>query len=445
MKNPILYLLPFLFPLSANTQNIYGFVGNYFVSFNPYSEESDTLIEFEGPPYINLGFRTAIDRYNGRYFFGGEIPGLPGKFHIIDLDSLTIANYPAYPQKIEYDFLHNKLVYEYAGSFYSLDLVTMTIKHLSDIENASGGQLFGQVRTYIPQNNQYVYMDFPHLSPNGAYYISIDASTGEKVCEVFAESGGDQSAHGLVTNNYTGEIIGHAEKTVGFVDPCVPLFQGGAKITEYESGINTQLCVYDHVNKKYIVPFGKDDPDLVNLYAIVDPYENKVLEIKNHPFDAGAMNQHQIYDKPCPTLINLHDTLFVPIGKKYTWFLNGQFLDVTTGLQNYWVPNVPGTYTTEVEFKTYSCTSNPIEVTTVGINDLSSQELIIYPNPVSDKAWISNINAPFNYILLDMNGKMIKEGVSNDNVIPVEELGSGSYIIQVLLNDGRMTGRIVKI
>ncbi|HEX5113168.1 MAG TPA: T9SS type A sorting domain-containing protein [Saprospiraceae bacterium] len=444
MKNPILYLLSFLFPLSANTQNIYGFVDKYFVSFNPYTEETDTLMEFEGPPYISLGFRTAIDRYNGRYFFGGEIPGLPGKFHIIDLDSLTITNYPVYPQKIEYDFLHNKLVYEYSGSFYSLDLVTMTIKKLSDIENASGGQVFGQVRTYVPQYNQYVYIDFPDLSPSGAYYITIDATTGEKVCEEYTESGGDQDAHGLVTNNQTGEIIGHIEQTVGFVDPCIPLFQGETDIEGYSSHLNTQLCVYDHINQKYIVPFAVNEPELQNLYAIIDPYSNQVLEIKNHPFNKG-MNQHQIYDKPCPPLINLHDTLFVPIGKKYKWFLNGQLLDVTTGLQNYWIPNVPGTYTAEVEFKTYACTSNSIEVTTVGIDDVSSEDLIIYPNPTLDEFCINNVKAPFKYVLLDMTGNVIRESVSDHNVIPVEELKSGTYFIQVILNDTRMTGRIVKI
>src|SRR6185503_18755331 len=127
MKNlwPLL-LFFFLLHSKIEAQNIYGFADKYFVSFNPYTDEADTLIEFEGKPYINLDFRSAIDRYNGRYFFGGTIPGYEGKFHIIDLNTLIITSYPVYPENIEYDFMHNKLPYEKHGSFYSLDLTTMT-------------------------------------------------------------------------------------------------------------------------------------------------------------------------------------------------------------------------------------------------------------------------------------------------------------------------------
>jgi len=443
VKNTIAYLILLLFPFQTEAQNIYGFADKYFVSFNPYTEQADTLIEFEGPPYINLGFRTAIDRYNGRYFFGGDIPGLPGKFHIIDLDSLTISNFPVYPQNIEYDFLHNKLVYEYEGSFYALDLRTMKITHLSDIDNANS-QVFGDVRTYVPQRNEYVYVDFPDLSPHGAYYKAIDASTGKIVCEEFAEHEEDRDAHGLVTNNYTGEIFGHIENTVGLVDPCEPSFIEGPEIANYSGELNTQLCVFDHINQKYIVPFASLGIIVFNDYAIIDPYTNEVLAIKDHPFQT-KMVQHQMYDKPCPTLINLHDTLFVPIGRNYSWLLNGNNLGVTTGLHNYWVPEVPGIYTAEVQFKNYTCLSNAVEVTTTFIPEPGSRELVIYPNPALDEVWINNVSGPFQYFLLDVTGKVISEGVSENNFIPVDQLMSGTYILELLFNNRRMTGRMTKI
>ena len=178
--------------------------------------------------------------------------------------------------------------------------------------------------------------------------------------------------------------------------------------------------------------------------AIVDPDSNGAPEIKINPFQY-EMDQQQIYDKPCPTLINLHDTLFVPIGRRYTWFHNGQYLSVTTGLHNYWVPVAPGIYTAGVQFKNYACMSNPVEVTTVSAHEVFSQELIIYPNPVLDEAWINNVEPPFQYTFLDMTGKVIREGVSENNFIQVEGLMSGSYIIQVLLRESRMMGRMVKM
>ncbi len=442
MKNPIFYLLLLLFSFRSEAQKIYGFADQYFVSFNPYTEQADTLLEFEGPPEIDLGFRSSIDPYNGRYFFGGIIPGLKGQFHIIDLDSLTIFNYPVYPQNIEYDFLHDKLVYEYSGSFYSLDLGTMVVKKLSDIENGNG-QVFGDVRTYLPQLNQYVYLDYPHLSPQDLYYTSIDVSTGAIACRKRATASLPGVA-GLVTNYYTDDIFGHANEQVYEISVCDPQFRKITDIPGYLEQENTELSVYDHIHQKYIVPFKAQGSINPYRYALIDPYQDVPVEIVINPF-GYKMDQQRIYDKPCPTLISLHDTLFVPIGKKYTWFLNGNLLDVTTGLQNYWVPDMPGSYSAEVEFKTYACTSNPVEVTTVGTHEVSSQELMIYPNPVLDEAWINNVEPPFQYTLLDMTGKVIREGVSENNFIPVEGLMSGSYIIQVLLKERWMTGRMVKM
>lgn len=451
MKNPmLLLLLVILVPLENKAQNIYGFAEKYFVSFNPYTEEADTLIEFQGPPHINLDFRTAIDRYNGRYFFGGTIPGYEGNFHIIDLNTLGIESFPLNPENIEYDFLHNKLPYEKGGSFYSLDLKTMTTAFLSNIENENG-VIFGQIRTYVPQRNEYVYLDYQGGKP---YYLAIDATTGEIKCRELSETseGGNNSAYGLVTNNCTGEIIGHQGATFGFVDPCEPNFTKLSHMENYYSDLNSQLCVYDHNNQLYIVPFVTDDPDYPNFYSVVDPYNNFVVYTRNHPFN-GRMEHHQIYDKPMmPPLIYLNDTLFVPWGRNYTWYRDGHPIAYTFGDENYWVPTYSGLYTAKVEFNAYTAISKAVQITITGTTEGAKEKaLYLYPNPAVDEINIQLQSEGAERIeITDMTGRVVdhmfaEKGVNDLLTLDIRMLPQGTYVVTVFAKGDKYVGRFVKM
>ncbi len=446
----LLLLLVVLVPLKNQAQNIYGFADKYFVSFNPYTEEADTLIEFEGLPYINLAFRSAIDRYNGRYFFGGTIPGYEGKFHIIDLNTLDITSYPVYPENIEYDFLHNKLPYEKNGSFYSLDLKTMTVTFLKDIENENA-VIFGQIRTYIPQRNEYVYLD---TQGGRSYYLAIDAATGEIKCRVLSETneGGNNSAYGLVTNHCTGEMIGHQAATFGFVDPCEPHFTKLSEIESYWSHLNTQLCVYDHNNQTYIVPWATGGPEYTNYYTVVDPYQNLVLYTREHPFN-GRMQQHQIYDKPMMVpLIYLNDTLFVPWGRNYTWYKDGHPIAYTVGDENYWIPTYSGLYTAKVEFNAYTAFSKAVQITIVGTTEgAKDKAMYLYPNPATDEINIQLQSVDVkNVVLTDMTGRVVysqhvDKGVNDFIPIDIRKLPQGSYEVTVVAKKEKYTRRFVKM
>jgi len=132
---------------NAQAQNIYGFSENVFGSTNLSNSTTDTLIEFSGQPWINLGFRSAIDRFNGRYFFGGSIPGYPGEFHIIDLIDLSINSFPIFPENIEYDWIKNRLIYEDNGDFFAIDLTTFQLTSLGVIENGNSFLLNGRCRS----------------------------------------------------------------------------------------------------------------------------------------------------------------------------------------------------------------------------------------------------------------------------------------------------------
>jgi hypothetical protein len=456
-QQPFLYLnmkywLPFLLlfftvPFESDGQRIYGFADKYFVSFNPYTEEADTLIDFGGLPYINLEFRTAIDRFNGRYFFGGTIPGHEGKFHIIDLNTLQITSYPVYPENIEYDFLHNRLPYEKYGSFYSLDLTTMKSTLLRNIENGNA-VIFGQVRTYVPQRNEYVYLDYQ----GGSYYLVLDASTGETKCRVPSQyyNGNSYSAQGLVTNNCTGEIICHQEATFGFLDPCEPYMNKLSDIESYGSHLNTQLCVYDHNHQTYIVPFVTEGPDYTNFYTIIDPYQYLVLATNLHPFN-GRMQQHQIYDKPeMIPLIYLNDTLFVPWGRNYTWYRDGNPVAYTVGDENYLIPSYSGLYTAKFEFNAYTAFSNAVQITLVGTMDETKDKFMnLYPNPAGDEIYIQVKEDVEKFVITDMTGRVVYS-VSGENFnqldpVDIRSVPQGAYSVTVFSRGDTYTKKFVKM
>ncbi len=451
MKNLLpLLLLFFLLQSKSEAQWIYGFADNYFVSFNPYTEEADTLIEFAGLPYINLEFRSAIDRYNGRYFFGGAIPGHEGKFHIIDLNTLEITSYPVYPENIEYDFLHNKLPYEKNGSFYSLDLKTKTSTFLRNIENENS-VIFGQIRTYVPQRNEYVYLD---SQGGAAYYLIIDAATGAIKCRQLSKTydGNENAAFGLVTNNCTGEIIGHQVATFGFVDPCAPFMNKLSEMENYWSDLNTQLCVYDHNNQTYIVPYVANDLDYTNNYIVIDPYHNQVLYSRKHPFD-GRMQQHQIYDKPMMVpLIYLNDTLFVPWGRNYTWYKDGHPIAYTIEDENYWVPMYSGLYTAKVEFNAYTAFSKAVQITITGTTEGAKEKaLYLYPNPATDEINLEVESGDVEKVeIMDIEGRVVygKKVDKKDNelvTVDIRMLPQGSYVVTVFGKRERYAGRFVKM
>jgi len=453
MKNPILL---FCFIISSvntgSAQNIYGFAANYFVSFNPYTDETDTLITFEGNPYINLGFRTTIDRYNGRYFFGGAIPGLKGKFHIIDLNTLEISSFPVYPENIEYDWIRNKIVYENNGKFYSLDLGSMELTNLGVVENGNSVK-YGQIRAFVAQKNQYIYADFPKFEDNDLHYLVVDASTGHLDCQAKAEyvNGSQYAAKGLVANHHTGQIIAHHEATFGFLDPCESTMSKLSSIQNYNAHLNTQLCVFNHQNYHYIVPFAKQGSETKNFYAIIDPYDDEVIAIKPHPFDK-RMNQHQIYDQPQPGLYMIRDTLFVPRGQHYTWLLDGQPLGETYGTENYWVPTAPGTYTTEVTFSAYTSTSKEYILTATSLEHIIQHEIVhIFPNPTMDEITIDLLEDEITQIKIsDMTGTtVLKEYVDNSKGYQVKmntsDLHPGTYLVTISSVKGIQTQRIVKL
>ncbi len=80
--------------------------------------------------------------------------------------------------------------------------------------------------------------------------------------------------------------------------------------------------------------------------------------------------------------------------------------------------------------------------------NIFESEFIVYPNPTSDKIYIANIYDNINYQIIDINGKILNNGILNqeNNFISLEELNDGIYFINVTLKNGiNFKKKIVKI
>ncbi len=83
--------------------------------------------------------------------------------------------------------------------------------------------------------------------------------------------------------------------------------------------------------------------------------------------------------------------------------------------------------------KVGSITGNDI----TGLDSVSEREKIYFsPNPSDGVFYIENLNSPAHIIVRDMNGKIRKQkDVFPGEFINIKELGKGSYLIELQLNE----------
>lgn len=447
MKNLYLFCFIAFFICNSNeisSQNIYGFANKYFVSMNISENTHDTLIIFNSNVTFNLGFKSAIDRFNGWFFYGGTLSGYNGTFHIIDLADLSIASFNIVVDNIEYDFLRHRLISEKNGKLHSVDLSTMQVETLGVIENGNSS-IYGQKRTFVPQMNSFFYVDYIHGTIGDPYFLSIDANNADILCspKVDPISG---VPGGIVTNNMTGDIIAHRNGTFGIVDPCSGTMTKLSRIKDYRALLNNQMAVYNHIDNTYIIPYVSDITDDHYKIAIVDVYNDKVLNTIIQPF-GGRMNLHQIYDKPEAPLIYLNDTLFVPFGDDYRWYLDGEFIGKT--YVNYLIPEVSGKYKAEVDFREYSTFSTEVDVVLTFVTEVNNYKNInIYPNPADnfiklDLGDHKNVTIK----ILDLGGKEVRRFKVNDPAeftIELNGMSDGAYLVSVQTEQGTFNQLIIK-
>jgi hypothetical protein len=67
---------------------------------------------------------------------------------------------------------------------------------------------------------------------------------------------------------------------------------------------------------------------------------------------------------------------------------------------------------------------------TSAVEELEAEQLMLYPNPATDRIHISTIE-DFYFVLTDMRGRKITEGETSDGTVNITSLASGCYLIQI--------------
>ena len=72
-------------------------------------------------------------------------------------------------------------------------------------------------------------------------------------------------------------------------------------------------------------------------------------------------------------------------------------------------------------------------------------EIKIYPNPVTDRLFVENIdNDDFEFSIIDLQGQMVKSGRYTDSGIFISELPVGVYFVRISNDLITQVNRIIR-
>jgi len=106
-----------------------------------------------------------------------------------------------------------------------------------------------------------------------------------------------------------------------------------------------------------------------------------------------------------------------------------------------WTPN-----NNSVTIDSHTCFSTDCATTpcTVGINEYSLSNFVIYPNPTSNQLTIDTELKISNLKIIDISGKTIKKKTTDLNIINVADLSDGIYFIKLITEEITITKKFVK-
>ncbi len=260
---------------------------------------------------------------------------------------------------------------------------------------------FEQEQCGLITNHGYTYENIPLMcgSHSSGYKIYLD---GEMIFEKCIELGGCS----VVELMWVSETIGFLVESNPNGHTIYKTENSGIDWFSIGSGAPTYLGFYlVNANTGYLLTTW-DNP--LNLYI------NRVSDINQYYFSDPNINMD--------TVIN--DTIF---GESYC----------QTNCLDFKIKNSGDTIVYKINFIV-----EPLSVQDV----IYKREIGFYPNPCKDfvvfqeKERIKNIQ----YKIIELSGKTIKTGISNNNTIYIGDLRKGSYLIQLTNDNKEYFGRIVK-
>jgi hypothetical protein len=123
------------------------------------------------------------------------------------------------------------------------------------------------------------------------------------------------------------------------------------------------------------------------------------------------------------------------IGANYQWLdCDNAYAPISGETNQTFIPTANGNYAVQITKDGCSATSPCIVITTLGLNDASVNPLIlrIYPNPSVGVFQLETSIIGLTYVLTDLGGRVIAEGITDDNytIIDIKHEKSGVYLLK---------------
>ena len=177
-----------------------------------------------------------------------------------------------------------------------------------------------------------------------------------------------------------------------------------------------------------------------SLACISDYSESLQLRVKSLPLKPNiSLQGNQIFSN----VLGIHQ-----------WYLNGQLLEGLTGNS---IPLKGGGFYAAKSVVS-NCASDfsnlvPVSGKTTSLYEPQSAVLNIQPNPVHDQLtlnWDTNLGKPLLLRILALNGEQIQFQKINFNStqhlrVPVSDLSTGMYLLELQTEGGRLLGKFIKL
>ena len=149
---------------------------------------------------------------------------------------------------------------------------------------------------------------------------------------------------------------------------------------------------------------------------------------------------------PSASITNNGGTLTASSGTTYQWLnCNGTVAIIGATSQTF-APTSNGSYSVVVTNAAgCSDTAACVVVTGLGLEELDSQSVQVFPNPTENQVTITMTFAQANLVITDVQGKTHYTGqISNGQLINLAQYADGVYILSIETESGKILKRIVK-
>lgn len=82
---------------------------------------------------------------------------------------------------------------------------------------------------------------------------------------------------------------------------------------------------------------------------------------------------------------------------------------------------------------------------TLGVDDFNPNQVVLYPNPATDILQVAGLEQDtFDYIIFDMTGRIVKQQKGLNNLISLDGLSAGHYIVNITSDNFTLSRKFIK-